>query len=113
MEEVSTLQIVLISGACCAPHLAQLDKELEGNVQQAIEQSGAKAEVRSVSLSALLSGGGSVTAPQQRQLLSLFQKYGAKLAPAVLIGDQVRFAGSVASVEQLKEAFAAAADGSS
>lgn len=108
MDTNATLRITLVSGACCVPHLARLDKALAENVRQAIERVGAEAEVRTVSLGAVLGGEESLSAQQRQQVLSLFQKYGARLAPAVLIGEQVRFAGAVPGVDQLKEAFAAA-----
>jgi len=108
MEKVPTLQVIVVSGACCMRHLALLDKELEKNIQQASAQVAATVQVRTVSLSALLHGGESLNPQQRRQVLSLFHKYGARFAPALLIGDQVRFAGSVPTVEQLREAFAAA-----
>ncbi len=113
MEEGPTLQITLVSGACCSPALGQLDKELDQNVQQAIDRAGAKVEVSRVSLSHVLHDAHSLNAQQRRQVLALFQKYGARLAPAVLIGERVRFAGSVPSVEQLSEALTAAIDTSS
>ncbi len=113
MERVTTLRVVLVSGACCMPHLALLDRQLEKNIQHVAGQIATKVEVRTASLSAILAGGESLNAQQRGQVLALFQKYGARLAPAVLIGDQVRFAGGVPTVEQLKEAFAAAIGGES
>ena len=96
MEEKTVLQVITVSGACCMPHLARLDKALEKNLQQTISQLGIVADVRQVSLSAVLAGGGALTAKQREQILALFQKYGATFAPAVLINDQVRFAGKQA-----------------
>lgn len=60
-------------------------------------------EVRKESLSAIINGGGDLTAMQREQIMSLFQAYGAKFTPAFLIGDEVRFAGKPPTVDQLKE----------
>jgi hypothetical protein len=104
MVERPNCQVTLVSGSCCAPHLAQLDRELDKNIQQALGQIAAQVEVKTVSLSSILEGPQTLNAKQRAQVLSLFQKYSARLCPAVLIGDQVRFAGSVPTVEQLKDA---------
>ncbi len=109
MDEEATLEVVLVSGACCMPHLALLDRELEKTIQQAASQIAAGVEVRTVSLSAVLNGEESLNVQQRGQVVTLFHKYGAKCTPAVLIGDHVRFAGGVPTVEQLQVALAAAA----
>jgi len=113
MDKGTTLRVVLVSGACCMPHLALLDKELEKNVQEAAGQLTVRVEAKTVSLSAVLHGKDDLNPKQRGQIRSLFQKYGARLAPAVLIGDEIRFAGNVPTVGQLKEAFTAAIGGAS
>ena len=61
-------------------------------------------DVQEVPLSAVSAGGGMLTERQREQILTLFQRHGATFAPAVLINDQVRFAGKQLTIEQLKEA---------
>ena len=109
MEKENRLQVITVSGACCMPHLARQDQILEKNLQEALGQLGIVVEVQKVSLSAVLAGGGALTAKQREQILALFQRHGARCAPAVLINDQVRFAGKQPTVEQLKEALQAVA----
>ena len=104
METQSLPQLTLVSGACCSPNMIKLDQVLEKNLQQALKDLGISPDMRKVSLSAIINGGGDVTVVQREQIMSLFQAYGAKFTPAFLIGDQVRFAGKPPSVEQLKEA---------
>ena len=106
--ENKNVQVTMLSGACCMPHLAQLDKALEKSVRQVISDLGIAADVQKVSLSDVLAGGGTLTAKQRQQTLTLFQRYGATFTPALLINDQVRFAGKQPTVEQLKEALGAA-----
>ncbi len=108
MAENSALEIITVSGACCMPHQAKQDKTLETTLQAAIGELGVPVNVRKVSLSALLAGGGDLAAPQRQQVLALFQRYGAAFCPAVMIGGQVRFAGVLPTVAQLKEALQAA-----
>lgn len=103
METKSLPQLMLVSGACCSPNMIKLDQVLEKNLDQALKDLGIHPEVRKESLSAIINGGGDLTAMQREQIMSLFQSYGAKFTPAFLIGDEVRFAGKPPSVDQLKE----------
>ncbi len=109
MAEKNALQVVTISGACCMPHLAQADKKLETSLQEAAGQLAMAVDVHKVSLSALLAGKGGLTPKQRDLVLALFQRHGATFAPAMLINDQVCFAGKLPTVDQLKEALQNAA----
>lgn len=97
-------QILIVSGACCSPNLVRLDLTLEKNLQQALSEIGVNVGVRKVSLSVVLNGGGDLTPEQHTQVTALFQGYGARFCPALIVGDQVRFAGTPPSVDQLKDA---------
>lgn len=90
------------------PHMAKLDQVLSANLQEAVLQLGVKVEVHQTSLSAILNGGGGLTAKQNERVLALFEKHGARCAPIVLIEDQVKFAGKPPTTEQLKEALQSA-----
>lgn len=104
MEEPSALSILMVSGACCSPGLAKHDQVLERNLQKALSDLGLAPEVRKVSLSVVLSGGGDLTPKQRDRVLALFHKYDVRFTPALLFGDDVRFAGSTPTLGQLKEA---------
>lgn len=108
MEHDSKLRVVTVSGACCMPHLARLDRMLAGNLKEACSQLGLTIEVHHASLSAILAGQGGLTAAEHRQIMTLFETRGATFAPAVLIGEMVRFAGKPPSADQLKAALQAA-----
>lgn len=103
METKSLPQLLLVSGACCSPNMVKLDQVLAKNLDQALKDLGIHPEVRNESLSAIINGGGNLSAIQREQIMSLFQAYGAKFTPAFLIGDEVRFAGKPPTVDQLKE----------
>lgn len=109
MDKGNTLQIITVSGACCMPHMARLDQVVEKNLQEAIGQLGVAAQVRQVSLSAILAGKGDLAPKQREQIQALFQLHGARFAPAILINDQVRFMSKPPTTEQLKEALQSAA----
>ena len=104
METKTLPQITLVSGACCSPGLARVDQVLEKTLQQVLADLGMLVDLRKVSLSVIINGGGNVTVKQREQIMSLFQVYGAKFTPALMIGDEVRFAGKPPTAEQLKEA---------
>lgn len=103
METKNAPQITIVSGACCSPNLVKLDQILEKNLQQALDELGMTAETRKVSLSAILNGGGDLTEKEKGQISALFQGYGARFTPAVLIGEEVRFAGKPPTTDQIKE----------
>ncbi len=102
MGQQKTLEILMVSGACCSPSLATMEKDLEKHLRQAIEQLGLQAEVRVVSLGAVLNGKATVTGEQSQLINALFQKYGARFAPAGLVDTRVLFAGSAPAPEKLK-----------
>lgn len=104
MESQKTVEIVLVSGACCAPSLAQVEKELEERLKQTIQELSLDAKVTVVSLSSVLSGKASVAEDQAQLIQALFQKYGARFAPAGLVDKRVLFAGGAPAPDKLKTA---------
>ncbi len=108
MDDTRSLEIITVSGACCAPHMAKLDQALEKVLQQALGDLGLTVPIRKVSLSAVLNSSQELPAEQRKQVLGLFQRYNLRCAPMVLINGQVRFAGVPPSAQQVKEALQAA-----
>lgn len=49
--------ILLVSGTCCVPRLAIYDKQAELVINQALEETGIKAQVRKLTIGSALSGG--------------------------------------------------------
>lgn len=94
MQSQSAPKLLLVSGACCSPGLVRLDQVLEKTLQQTLSELRIIAEVRKVSISAVINGGGDVNPAQREQIMTIFQGYGAKFTPALLIADVVRFAGT-------------------
>ncbi|RPI24521.1 MAG: hypothetical protein EHM70_21210 [Chloroflexota bacterium] len=77
---------------------------MEKTFQHAATDLGLDTELRKISLSSMLQGGGDLTPKQREQIMALFNAYGTKFTPALLFGDEVRFAGKTPTLEQLKEA---------
>jgi len=101
--EQTKVEIVMVSGACCAPNLANTEKDLEARILQTIEQLDMDAELKIVSLGAVLAGDDSLAVEQSQLIQALFQKYGARFAPAGLVDKRVLFAGSAPAQDKLKE----------
>jgi protein-disulfide isomerase len=99
------LQITIVSGACCSPHQARFDTELEANLIKAAAQAGITFDLQTVSLTAVLENSDPLSEAERAQIQRLFQKAGVGSSPAVLFNKKVQFAGGVPSVEQLQEAF--------
>jgi hypothetical protein len=107
MAEETVVSVITVSGACCMPHLARVDRALEKNLQQAVGECGVPVEIGKVTLSAVLAGSDGLAPKQREQVLALFQRHGAGFTPAVIINDKVRFAGGQPSATQLKDAILA------
>ncbi len=103
MEAQGTLEIVMVSGACCSPSLATVEKELEKHLRQTVEQVGLAAQVRVVSLGSVLARKASLDTEQEQLIQAMFQKFGARFAPAGLVGNRVLFAGGAPGPNKLKE----------
>ncbi len=56
-KPVSQILILLVSGSCCFPKLAVLDKQAQEVIQQAQDESGVPATVRVILASSALQGG--------------------------------------------------------
>lgn len=110
MEDQTPIKVVTVSGACCMPHLAQADRVLAKTLKEAITSASIPVEVRKVSLSGILANSEGLTPKQQASIMALFNRYGAACAPAVFIGEELKFAGKQPTVEQLKDALAAASN---
>jgi len=99
--ELRKSEIILVSGACCMPSLSGVEKDLEQRLRQKAVELGIQAEVNVVSLSAVLAGNAPIAKEQARLIQALFQKYGARMAPAGLVGERVLFAGGAPTSEKL------------
>jgi hypothetical protein len=101
--EQTKVEIVMVSGACCAPNLAKTEADLEARILQTIQQLDMDAELNIVSLGAVLNGEDSLAAEQSQLIQALFQKYGVKFTPAGLNGTKVLFAGGASEADKMKE----------
>jgi len=106
METKSSPQILIVSGACCSPNLIRQDQMLEKVLGEAINDLHMTVEIQKVSLSHALHSSDNLTPKQYQQIMALFQTYNTRFTPALFLGDEVRFAGKIPSVEQIKEALA-------
>ncbi len=106
MESKSSPQILIVSGACCSPNLIQQDQMLEKVLGEVINDLNLTVEIQKVSLSHALYSNDHLTPLQHQQIIALFQTYNTRFTPALFIGDEVRFAGKIPSVEQIKAALA-------
>lgn len=107
MDNTDLPKILIVSGACCSPGLGRLDQILEINLQQALRESGMALSSVKVSLSSIIHGGGDLNPVQRERIMALFQAYGARFTPAMLINDDVCFAGKPPTSEQIKQVLAA------
>ena len=49
--------ILIVSGTCCVPQMAVFDQQTEQIIRQALEETGIKAQVRTLTISSALRGG--------------------------------------------------------
>ena len=99
--EIKKPEIVMVSGSCCSPSLAGVEKDLEKRLRETIAELKIDAEVNVISLGAVLAGEAPVAQEQTALLQAMFQKYGVRMAPAGLVGKRVLFAGGAPAAEKL------------
>lgn len=104
MDTKTTPQILIVSGACCSPNLTRQDQMLESTLNEALRDLGGGFNVRKVGLSHVLHSKEGLTEKQHELILALFQMYNTRFTPALFLNDEVKFAGKIPSVEQIKEA---------
>jgi len=104
MDPKSSTKLLIVSGACCSPNLIRQDQLLEKALGQAMDELSLTIEIQKVSLSHVLHSSDNLTSTQYNQILALFQTYNTRFTPALFLNDEVRFAGKIPSVEQIKEA---------
>lgn len=104
METNPTTQILIVSGACCSPNLIHQDQMLEKALAEALSDLSITTKVQKVSLSHVLHNKEGLTSRQHELIMALFQMHNTRFTPALFIKDEVRFAGKIPSVEQIKEA---------
>ena len=94
------MEVVILSDVCCAPNRSASDESVEKNVYEALKQLNSSAEIRTVCSTAALKG---YALPQQQgEINTLFQRYGVKFVPAILVNGEFVFMGNVPSVDQIK-----------
>jgi len=99
--ETNGSKIVMVSGSCCDPSLARVEKDLEKRIREMVVELEIDAEISVVSLGSVLAGDAPVAQDQATLLQALFQKYGARMAPTGLVGRRVLFAGGAPDSDKL------------
>lgn len=83
------MEFVILSDVCCAPSRSASDESVEKNVYEALKQLNSRVETRTVCSTAALKG---YALPQQQaEISTLFQKYGVKFVPAMLVNGEFVF----------------------
>lgn len=107
LKTQSETVILLISGTCCVPQLAILDQQARQIIQQALEETGVTAQVRTLPVSSALSGG------IPRELLAslgiAIDPSNLMRLPAVLINNRLISLG-VPGLDVIKQALTNAAN---
>ena len=95
------MRISIVSSSCCNPAMKTEDQAYLAKVQEALTQSNIKAQVSIVPMTEAIS---SLPADKVRGLWRLFEKYGAAIAPAMFIDDELELYGGVPTKEKIIEA---------
>jgi len=106
MEILPVYQFLVISGSCCNPALGKMDQTLEKSLEETISKLGLSAEIKKISLTSVLHHQAELTWKQQSLILNLFNKYGTKFTPALMVNDEIMFAGKTPSTEELSKIIA-------
>jgi len=94
------MKISILSVSCCNPAMKSEDQAYFVKVQEALVQSDVKAQVSIVPVSEAIS---SLGADKVGALLPLWERYGAGIAPVMLIGGELELYGGVPTKERIIE----------
>ena len=94
------MKISILSVSCCNPAMKSEDQAYFVKVQEALVQSDVKAQVSIVPVSEAIS---SLGADKVGALLPLWERYGAAIAPVMLIGGELELYGGVPTKERIIE----------
>ncbi len=93
--------IIIISGSCCIPGMVPFDEQAKNVVEQAISETGVKAQVKIIPASAAFFG--AVPKEIMTRIITEFNQSGKMSVPAVLINGRIVSYG-VPQVEDIKTA---------
>jgi len=97
----SKTTVVMLSATCCIPSMAGFDDQAKEIIEQAIIETGANAQLKVVSATSAMFGGG-VPRKVMGELMDMFNQ-GRMSTPAILINGEVISYG-VPTLEIMKEA---------
>ena len=93
--------IIIISGSCCIPGMAPFDEQAKRVIEQAISETGVKAQVKIIPASTAFFG--AVPKEIMIKIITEFNQSGRMPVPAVLINGRIVSYG-VPQVEDIKNA---------
>jgi hypothetical protein len=103
----SKMQIDILSGACCNPKEAPIDREYEAKVKEVLAKVKINAELETITFSAAVY---SPKGEYLRKALPMIDKYGMGAMPALFINRELVLYGGVPSDEKLSEVIGKAAN---
>lgn len=104
------LRLTIFSVACCHPETAVYDRKYIDLVKKALTETGIEADMDMV------------TATESRlsiryyfvgEIMPMYKKYGAAVAPALFINEHLKIYGGLPSMDKLKEVLTAAVNDTS
>ncbi len=94
------MRITILSISCCNPAVGSEDQSYLAKVREALAQSGIEAQVSILPVSEALY---SLAKDKVSALMPLWKRYGAAVAPAMLIDDELVLYGGIPTKEKIAE----------
>jgi len=101
---VKKVNVVILSGSCCNPSLANVDDKIQTRVKELAEKSELEVNISVVSISAAAFGGvAGVSKEVDESIRRLIANKGMSVLPVVIFNGKVAFYGGLASAVLIEE----------
>jgi len=100
---MKTVNIIILSGACCNPQLAGLDEKVITRIKEIADKKQIQFDASIVSISSAAFGGLNVGKEIGKTVRKLVTSKGMSVLPIIIFNNMIAFYGGLASVELIEE----------
>jgi len=101
--KLKTVNVIILSGACCNPSLVYLDEKVQTRIKEIAEKTQTQVTVSIVPISVAAFGGLGLSKETDTAIKSLLAEKGMSVLPVVIFNEMIVFYGGLASAAIVEE----------